>query len=244
MCETCGCGQPEAIPGHAHDHDHSHEDHDHRVIEVRKGVLEENSKMAERNRGYLEGKHAISLNVVGSPGSGKTSLLEKTCLELGSRYPLAVIEGDQQSDLDAERIRATGTPSIQINTGYGCHLDARMVNESLKQLEIREHGIIFIENVGNLVCPSLFDLGETERVLVMSVTEGDDKPLKYPYMFLSAHLCLVTKTDLVPYLDCDLERLKENIRQVHSHMEIIPVSVKTGEGMDQWLAWLNRLQEH
>lgn len=238
MCETCGCGQPGPEP----DHDHtSRADHEHRVIEVRKGVLDENARIAERNRGYFEGRRTVSLNLVGSPGSGKTSLLEKTCLELSGKLPLYVIEGDQQSELDAGRIRATGTEAVQINTGYGCHLDASMVSNALKGLDIKARGIVFIENVGNLVCPSLFDLGETERVLVMSVTEGEDKPLKYPYMFLSAHVCVVTKTDLLPYVDCDLGKLTANIRGVHSHMEVFPLSVKSGEGMDRWFSWLTGL---
>ncbi len=245
MCETCGCGEPGVITDHTHelDHPHSHESHEERVIEVRKGVLDENAKIAERNRGFLDGRKAVCLNVVGSPGSGKTSILEATCRHFGNQFPMYVIEGDQQSDLDAGRIKSTGVPALQINTGFGCHLDAQMVNGALKEMKIGEQGVVFIENVGNLVCPALFDLGETERVLVLSITEGDDKPLKYPYMFRSAHLCLVSKTDLLGYVDCNLEKLEAAIRSVHPHMEMIPVSVKTGEGMDKWYSWLEKLRK-
>ncbi len=233
MCETCGCGEPEE--------DHLH-DHGEKIIEVRKDVLSDNSRIAERNRGFLESRKAVCLNVVGSPGSGKTSILEATCRYFKDRFPAYVIEGDQQSDLDAARIRATGVTAVQINTGYGCHLDASMVNGALKEMDPANDSVVFIENVGNLVCPALFDLGETERVLILSVTEGDDKPLKYPYMFRSAHICLVSKTDLLGHVDCNMKKLTEAIRSVHSHMKIIPISVKTGEGMKTWYDWLEKLR--
>ncbi|MBC8456549.1 MAG: hydrogenase nickel incorporation protein HypB [Bacteroidales bacterium] len=251
MCETCGCGEiPERNNRNNrydrydhHDH-HGYHDHDHehlpdgRVIRIQKDILGENNLVAERNRGFLEAKRAICFNIVGSPGSGKTTLLERTCRDLGKEQTFYVIEGDQQSSLDAERIKTTGVKAIQINTEYGCHLDAAMVNKALKELEVKEKGIIFIENVGNLVCPAMFDLGETKRIVIYSVTEGNDKPLKYPYMFRSAHLAVITKTDLIPYVDFDLDRARVDIRKTHPGIEVIELSVKSGEGLENWYDWL------
>lgn len=248
MCDTCGCGEPVPVQPnhhepHAHDHPHPHDphaahDHEHlpdgRVIRIQKDILGENNLIAQRNRGFLEAKHAVCLNVVGSPGSGKTSLLERICRDMGGEFTLYVIEGDQQSSLDAERIRATGVHSVQINTGTGCHLDAAMVYKAFRELDIREHSITFIENVGNLVCPALFDLGENSRVVIYSVTEGNDKPMKYPYMFRSAHLVVITKTDLMPYVDFDLEQARKDICKTNPGVEIIAVSVKTGDGLPEF----------
>jgi hydrogenase nickel incorporation protein HypB len=237
---------------HHHDHDHDH-DHDHhhvhshkvhhhdRTIEVEQDILHKNNLLAERNRGYLEAKNIIALNLVSSPGAGKTSLLEKTIKDLGNELKIFVIEGDQQTMNDANRIAAAGAPVVQINTGLGCHLDAEMVSKAVKKLQPSEGSLLFIENVGNLVCPSLFNLGENKRVLIMSVTEGDDKPLKYPTMFQSSHLCIINKTDLAPYVDFDMEKAKEYALRVNHHLEIIEVSVKTGEGMDKWYEWLKRV---
>jgi hydrogenase nickel incorporation protein HypB len=250
MCETCGCGEPAQLQSHPHTHDHDPSEHHHdpgdhehlpdgRVIRIQTDILSENNRIAERNRGYLEAKKAICLNVVGSPGSGKTTLLELTCRTLGGDLTLYVIEGDQQSSLDADRIKATGVEAVQINTGYGCHLDATMVNQALKDLKIREKSITFVENVGNLVCPALFDLGENKRVVIYSVTEGNDKPLKYPYMFRSAHLAIITKTDLIPYVDFNLQQAREDIRLIHPDIEVIALSVKTGEGVEEWYEWLS-----
>ncbi|TSA25826.1 MAG: hydrogenase accessory protein HypB [Bacteroidetes bacterium] len=240
MCDSCGCGE---MPDHDHDHGHDHEHlPDGRIIKVQKDILGENNLIAERNRGFLEARHAACLNVVGSPGSGKTTLLEKTCRDLGKEHTFYVIEGDQQSSLDAERIRSAGVKAIQINTEYGCHLDAGMVNKALKELEIQDQSLTFIENVGNLVCPALFNLGENRRVVVYSVTEGNDKPLKYPYMFRSAHLAVITKTDLIPYVDFDLEQARADIRKTHPGITVIELSVKSGEGLEAWFTWLRELR--
>jgi hydrogenase nickel incorporation protein HypB len=173
-----------------------------------------------------------------SPGSGKTSLLCRTISELAPTRPVAVIEGDQETRIDAEKIRATGAPVVQINTGSGCHLDADMVARGLAELNPQAGALVFVENVGNLVCPALFDLGETARVVVVSVTEGEDKPLKYPQMFAAADLVLINKIDLLPYVDVDLDRLVAHCREVKPGVSVLPVSVTTGAGMDRWRDWL------
>jgi hydrogenase nickel incorporation protein HypB len=175
---------------------------------------------------------------VSSPGSGKTSLLEKTIADLKKDLSFYIIEGDQQTMNDAERIQATGTPVVQVNTGSGCHLDASMVNRAFKELDIPDNGMLMIENVGNLVCPSMFDLGESYRVVIISVTEGDDKPLKYPDMFRSSDICIINKTDLLPYVDFDMEKARENALRVNHHLQFFELSAKTGEGMDAWYRWL------
>ncbi|EDV4148711.1 hydrogenase nickel incorporation protein HypB, partial [Salmonella enterica subsp. enterica] len=176
--------------------------------------------------------------LVSSPGSGKTTLLTETLMKLKDRVPCAVIEGDQQTVNDAARIRATGTPAIQVNTGKGCHLDAQMIADAAPRLPLDDHGILFIENVGNLVCPASFDLGEKHKVAVLSVTEGEDKPLKYPHMFAAASLMLLNKVDLLPYLNFDVEKCIASAREVNPEIKIILISATSGEGMDQWLAWL------
>lgn len=229
--------------GHQHGHDHSHDEaHSHtHSISLERNILSKNELIAERNRGFFEGMKIVALNLVSSPGSGKTSVLERSILELGEKLNCAVIEGDQQTLNDAERIQKAGAPVIQINTGNGCHLDALMVNKAMKSLDLKQNSILFIENVGNLVCPSLFDLGETKRVVIISVTEGDDKPAKYPTMFASAHLCLINKTDLLPYVDFDMEKAKELALKVNPHLEFIALSAKTGEGMSDWYAWMQKL---
>ncbi len=263
MCDSCGCGEyGEDIilrkPGdkeehihmhedeHAHPHDHEqahyhgHDDHHNREIIVEQNILAKNDLLAERNRGYFEAKGITAFNLVSSPGSGKTSLLERTITEMKDRKSFYVIEGDQQTMRDANRIDATGVPVIQINTGNGCHLDAGMINRAVKELEIDEGSVLMIENVGNLVCPSLFDLGEKKRIVVMSVPEGDDKPAKYPTMFRSSDLCIINKTDLLPYVDFDMELVKKYARQVNPDIEFIEMSVKTGEGMNRWYAWVEK----
>jgi hydrogenase nickel incorporation protein HypB len=174
-----------------------------------------------------------------SPGSGKTTLLERTLTDLKGRHRFYVIEGDQQTAMDADRIKATGAPVVQVNTGRGCHLDASMVNRAVKELDPAPDSILFIENVGNLICPSMFDLGEEARVVVMSVTEGEDKPLKYPDMFRGAGLCLINKTDLLPYLDFKISEAAENGLLVNGRLKFMQVSAKTGEGMDEWYDWLS-----
>ena len=230
---------------HTHEHDgvtytHSHEHAPNKVINLNIDILSENNKLAQLNRRFFEGRKVLCLNLVSSPGSGKTSILEKTIQALIPTRKIAVIEGDQQTLLDADRIEKSGAPAIQINTGSGCHLDARMVESALKKLEPEFNSILFIENVGNLVCPALFDLGEFKRVVVISVTEGDDKPLKYPYMFQTSHLCLINKSDLLPYVDFDTEKTIKYALSINPKLEFITVSAKTGEGMDLWYEWLGK----
>ena len=229
-----------------HDHDHHHEHHHHThthapvktVIELEQDILQKNNLLAERNRGYFEAKNMLTLNLVSSPGSGKTSLLEKTLHDLKDLVPCAVIEGDQQSSNDANRIAQTGVPVVQVNTGKGCHLDAEMVHRSLRQLKPENDSLLFIENVGNLVCPALFDLGESQRVVIISVTEGDDKPVKYPDMFHTAQLCIINKIDLLPYVSFDVEKAKEYARRINPKLEFIEISATTGEGIEVWYDWL------
>jgi hydrogenase nickel incorporation protein HypB len=259
MCENCGCSEPGKgftiyKPGemivadhthdhehpHTHDHDHSHsQDHHHHEhnITVEQDILTVNNLQAMRNRGWFEAKNIFAINMVSSPGSGKTSLLERTLKEVKD-ISCYVVEGDQQTDNDAKRIEATGAPVVQINTGNACHLDADMVHQALHQLKPVDKSIVFIENVGNLVCPAMFDLGESKRIVIFSVTEGEDKPLKYPNMFHSAQVCVINKIDLLPYLDFNLELAKENALKVNHHLTFIDVSVRTGEGIDIWKNWL------
>ncbi len=222
--------------GHQHQHTHSHGEKT--VIELEQDILQQNNLLAERNRGYFEARDLLALNLVSSPGSGKTSLLERTLQDLKDEFDCYVVEGDQQTMNDANRIAATGAPVVQVNTGKGCHLDSAMVNAAVKQLRPAEGGVLFIENVGNLVCPSLFDLGESARVVIVSVTEGDDKPIKYPDMFHSSDLCIINKIDLLPYVPFDVEQCKEYARRVNHHLEFIELSAYTGEGMEQWYDWL------
>jgi hydrogenase nickel incorporation protein HypB len=243
MCATCGCDTDGNVtmhePGHQHDHnDHHSHHHDKKVVDVEKDILHENNLLAERNRGYFEAKNILALNLVSSPGSGKTSLLERTLIDLKGELEFAVIEGDQQTTNDADRIHATGTKVVQINTGKGCHLDAHMVLHALQGMKPKQNSVLFIENVGNLVCPAMFDLGEKERVVIISVTEGDDKPLKYPDMFYSSTLCIINKTDLLPYVPFDIEKVKANAKKVNHKLEIIEVSCTNGEGLSQWYDWL------
>ena len=230
---------------HHHDHhDHAHDNHSHshgREIIIEQDILQENNLMAERNRGYFEAKGVTTLNLVSSPGSGKTSLLVKTIHELKNKHKFYVIEGDQQTMNDAERIHSTGTQVVQINTGQGCHLDAIMIHSALKELDIEEKGFLMIENVGNLVCPALFDLGEAKRVVIMSVTEGDDKPIKYPTMFQSADLCIINKIDLLPYVDFNMDKARGYAEKVNHHLEFIELSVQSRKGLEEWCQWLQNL---
>ena len=241
--------------GHLHDHEHHHNHgHDHAphqhngggfqpgktVLQIEQDILGKNNLIAERNRGYFEAKNIRALNLVSSPGSGKTALLERTLADLKDEFPCYVIEGDQQTSNDASRIAATGAEVVQINTGKGCHLEADMINDALKQLKPADDSLLFIENVGNLVCPAMFDLGEGARVVIISVTEGDDKPIKYPDMFHSSQLCIINKIDLLPYVNFDVEKAKEYARQVSHITEFIELSATTGQGMEQWYEWLRR----
>jgi hydrogenase nickel incorporation protein HypB len=251
MCATCGCGADDVTVTLAgeHRHDHSHEhphphdhDHDHQsaaqTITLEQKVLAKNDHLAEHNRGRLAERDITALNLTSSPGAGKTTLLERTIADLDGTRPVAVIEGDQQTLLDAERIQATGCRAVQVNTGAGCHLDADMVSRALDTLDPEPGTLLFIENVGNLVCPALFDLGERAMVVVISVTEGADKPLKYPHMFAAARLIVINKIDLLPYVDFDLDVCAANARAVNPHVQMLAVSAKTGEGIESWLQWL------
>ena len=249
--------------GHHHDHHGEHGRHDHwhgqggsihfgmgaggvllpgmseeRVIRLERDILSKNDAYAQANRERLRGADQFALNFVSSPGSGKTTLLVRAISDLKSRFPIAVVEGDQQTSNDAHRIRATGAPAIQINTGAGCHLDAHMVGHALEQLPLQPGGLLFIENVGNLVCPAAFDLGEAHKVVVLSVTEGEDKPLKYPDIFAQADLMLLNKADLLPHLDFDVQACIAFARRVHPQIGILTVSARTGEGMPAFYDWI------
>jgi hydrogenase nickel incorporation protein HypB len=207
-------------------------------LTLEQDILQQNDLMAERNKGYFEAKHIFALNLVSSPGSGKTSLLERTLKDLKNELDFYVIEGDQQTLNDANRIAAVEIPVIQINTGKGCHLESDMVFDAVKKLNMKDHSILMIENVGNLVCPSMFNLGESKRVVIISTTEGDDKPIKYPDMFHTSDICIINKIDLLPYLNCDLSQLKSYALQVNPHLKFFEVSATTGEGMEDWYTWL------
>jgi hydrogenase nickel incorporation protein HypB len=214
-----------------------------RLVEIEQNILHKNDAYAAENRKRFAALSSLALNLVSSPGSGKTTLLVETITRLKGKSPIVVIEGDQQTANDAERIRATGVPALQVNTGKGCHLDAHMVGHALDHLKPAENGYIFIENVGNLVCPAAFDLGEAAKVAILSVTEGEDKPLKYPDMFAAAKLMILTKTDLLPHLDFDIEACAANAKRINPAIEILRLSAKTGEGMDAWLNWLQAQQQ-
>jgi hydrogenase nickel incorporation protein HypB len=208
------------------------------VVEIETALLAKNDHLAAHNRTWLAERGIRALNLMSSPGSGKTSLLRRTIAEVGAVRPVAVIEGDQETRIDAEKIRSTGARVVQINTGAGCHLDADMLARGLAELRPARGSIVFIENVGNLVCPALFDLGEAAKVVVVSVTEGEDKPLKYPHMFSVADLVVINKIDLLPYVDVELDRLAAHCRSVQPDVGVIPLSVTTGQGMSAWCDWL------
>ena len=245
MCATCGCagtGVGLAEP-HQHGHDHPH-DHDHwaagtETVLIEQQLLAKNDALAGRNRDWLRTRGVAAVNLMSSPGSGKTTLLERTIREsdLGS---VCVIEGDQETSFDADRIKAAGAPVLQINTGAGCHLDAEMVGSALRTLD-PDRGLVLIENVGNLVCPALFDLGEAARVVIMSVTEGTDKPRKYPHIFSSASLVVLNKIDLLPYVDFEVERFSRDVRLLNPAAELVQLSATRGDGLKGWYDWLGEL---
>jgi hydrogenase nickel incorporation protein HypB len=250
MCTTCGCGDDGTtitLPGHDHPHDHDHahphdhpHDHPHtETITLEQKVLAKNDQIAEENRQWLADRNILALNLTSSPGAGKTTLLERTIRDLASHRPVAVIEGDQKTLLDAERITAAGARAVQVNTGAGCHLDADMVRRALEALDPEPDSLLFIENVGNLVCPALFDLGEHSKVVVVSVTEGTDKPLKYPHMFAAAGLVIINKTDLLPYVEFDLDACCGYVRSLNRAAEILPMSATCGEGCVRWYEWVD-----
>ncbi|WP_330083109.1 hydrogenase nickel incorporation protein HypB [Methylocystis iwaonis] len=247
---------------HAHDHDHAHAHGEaidfgagaagvhvpglsqERIVRIERDILSKNDAYARGNRAVFAQKGVLALNLVSSPGSGKTTLLVRAINDLKEKAGVAVIEGDQQTSNDAERIRATGAPAIQINTGKGCHLDAHMVGHALESLDLKKGGVLFIENVGNLVCPAAFDLGEAHKVVVLSVTEGEDKPLKYPDMFAAADLMLLNKSDLLPHLTFDVGKCLANALKVNPHLQTLVVSAQTGEGMAALYAWIEARAAH
>ncbi len=240
MCIDCGCN---SHPGSAHQHDqhgHHHDGGTSRTIRIEEDLLAKNNRLAASNRARFRAVKILALNLVSSPGSGKTSLLERTLSDLAGRITFAVLEGDLQTTNDADRIAATGVPVKQLNTGAGCHLDAHMVGHGVEAFDLEATDILMIENVGNLVCPAAFDLGEDHKIVVLSVTEGEDKPLKYPQMFQAADLVLINKIDLLPYLQFNLEQCKEFTRQVNPLVEIIELSCHSGEGLATWYDWLSR----
>ena len=244
------------VEGHGHDHDHG--DHkpggadevhriftepgggDERTVLLQQKVLAKNDRLAQENRDWLQERGVLAVNLMSSPGAGKTTLLERTARELAGKVTISVIEGDQAAALDARRIGAAGCQVVQINTGAGCHLDAEMVAEGLRLLDPPGGSLVVIENVGNLVCPALFDLGEQARVVLASVTEGDDKPVKYPHMFRRADLVLVSKNDLLPYVDFDTRRHAADVRRVSPDALMLQLSATTGAGMQEWYNWLRR----
>ena len=224
---------------HPHDHDHHHENTAKKdEVTVSRDILEINNRIAERNRGLFQARNIFSINIMSSPGSGKTTLLERTLVDLKDKESFYVIEGDQQTSMDADRIKAVGIPVLQVNTGSGCHLDANMVNWAINEFNPSPGSVVIIENVGNLICPSLFDLGEKSRIVVMSTTEGEDKPLKYPDMFRNADLCLINKTDLLQHVYCNIEKVIENGLKVNGRLKFLKVSALTGEGMEDWYKWI------
>ena len=247
MCTTCGCAPDDQQHNHEHGHHHHghheaephHHDPAAKKISVETDILAKNNRLAQGNRALFIANNIFALNLVSSPGSGKTTILERTLKDLGEKFRCAVIEGDQQTDNDAVRIAATGVPVKQVNTGAGCHLDAHMVCHAVEGFDLDNLELLFIENVGNLVCPASFDLGENHKVVVLSVTEGEDKPLKYPQMFHAADVMLLNKTDLLPHLDFDVDKCKEMARRVSPGILIFEVSSKTGAGMNAWYDWLS-----
>jgi hydrogenase nickel incorporation protein HypB len=266
MCKECGCGlpgeNPAGISAHHHDHDHEHghshghdhhHDHEHghsheasigehRTLEVRRAILDKNDRLAERNRGFFHAHGLLVLNVLSSPGSGKTTFIRETIRSLGKRLKTGVIVGDLATDNDAERLRKSGAPVVQITTGTVCHLEAEMVAHALDQLDMKGLELLIIENVGNLVCPASYDLGEDLRVVLLSVTEGEDKPLKYPPMFQSASVAVVSKMDLATACDYDRQTTMANLRRLTPKASVFETSAKTGQGMDAWCDFL--VQQH
>jgi len=245
MCDSCGCGHPHTHDhSHGHDHPHDHAHHEHppaaepaasRTIEVQKPALALNQRHADQNRGWFRAKGLRVCNLLSSPGSGKTALLERTLRVLPRA---AAVVGDLQTENDADRLRATGAQAVQITTGATCHLDAHMVLHALEQLDADNLDFLFIENVGNLVCPASYDLGEDRRVVLLSVTEGEDKPLKYPVIFRNADLVLITKSDLAEAVEFDSAQARDAITRVAPKARILDLSAKTGDGFEAWLDWL------
>ena len=225
MCETCGCGDPEIVP-----------------IEVQSRILSDNDEQAEHNRNHFESQGVLAVNLMGSPGAGKTAVLEATARAAAGRLALGAVSGDLATERDADRLNAAGIVSATITTGSACHLDARLVHRALHHFPSTRSDIFFIENVGNLVCPAIYDLGQAVNVVTLSVTEGEDKPLKYPVMFQKADLVLLTKIDLIPHLDFDVDAVQDALARVMPSANMLKVSANTGEGIDRWLQWLEELR--
>lgn len=261
MCSVCGCGTgnvtiDQKSPGqhkhHGHSHQHAHDDHpphlashthgDEDLIRIEKDILSKNDGYAQINRMRFSDHAALALNLVSSPGAGKTTLLEETVTILKDKTSVGVIEGDQQTSNDANRIRALDVPAVQVNTGRGCHLDAHMVGHAFDDLTMEQGGIVFIENVGNLVCPASFDLGEAHKVVILSVTEGDDKPLKYPDMFAESDILIISKIDLIPYVDFDVSKAIERAHRINPELKVFQVSARDNTGMTQWIDWIEDQQ--
>jgi hydrogenase nickel incorporation protein HypB len=255
MCKECGCGLGGDVyvggtPLHSHDHDHghghshahTHEPSPHQILNVTSGLLDKNARGAERNRGFFAAKKLLVLNVLSSPGSGKTMLLQKTAERLRPKLRLGVIVGDLATDNDAARLREAGVPVVQITTGTMCHLEADMVSKAMEKLDLDQLDILIIENVGNLVCPAEFDLGEHLRVVLLSVTEGEDKPLKYQPMFHSADVAIITKTDMAAAAGFDRAKALASLNQISHHARVLELSARTGEGMDAWVQFLAEQQ--
>lgn len=237
MCGYCGCTTaPATVAEHHHHHHHDHEVRG--LIQIEQDILAENQRFADLNRAFLQKNNIKAFNFVSSPGSGKTTLLIETIKMLQEKFCINVIEGDQQTDLDQKRIATTGVKALQVNTGKSCHLDAHRIAHALEELSIPYHSLLFIENVGNLVCPALFDLGETAKIVILSVTEGDDKPLKYPYMFDQSQLLIINKMDLLPYVTFDVARCIQYAKQINPAIEVLTTSATTLVGMELWQAWL------
>ncbi len=263
MCTVCGCSKGESRiegknehshpvhggdshhygHGPAHAHAHAPGMSQARMIQVEQDILGKNNEYAKANRSLFISKGILTLNLVSSPGSGKTTLLVRTLQDLQDELPLTVIEGDQETSQDADRIRKTGVPAIQINTGKGCHLDARQVGHAIEYLSPADASILMIENVGNLVCPAAFDLGEAYKVAILSITEGEDKPIKYPDMFHAADILLLNKIDLLPYLQFDIKKCIEYAQRVNPGIQVLQVSAINGEGMSAWYQWIRRAHQ-
>jgi hydrogenase nickel incorporation protein HypB len=224
---------------HAHDHDHPHSHEPHRTLSVEQRILDKNDRLAERNRGYFQAKGLYVLNVLASPGAGKTAFIERTVADVGQRVRFGVIVGDLATENDAVRLRGRGIPAVQITTGSVCHLDAEMVSRAMERLDLNALQVLVIENVGNLVCPAVYDLGEGARVVLLSVTEGEDKPLKYPVMFRSAQVVVINKMDIAGAVGFDRDTALRNVRRAAPEATIFEVSAKTGHGMDAWYRYLD-----
>jgi len=251
MCATCGCSDHDEHE-HLHEHEHVHADgtrhghahgdtqHRHEVISLEQRVLAKNDALAQRNRDWFTARGILAINLLSAPGAGKTTLLERTIRDLAGEIPISVLEGDQATALDGNRIRAAGAPAVQINTGIGCHLEAEMVARGLTELTPAARSLVLIENVGNLVCPALFDLGERAKVTLLSVTEGDDKPLKYPHMFAASRLMILNKIDLLAHVDFNVDRAVTHAREVSPDIQVMYLSARSGKGLACWYDWLRR----